>query len=118
MEKGTSVATKYTYLIRVLCAVLLWVFPMTHVQAEQVQLEWDPSAFTANDTSVAEAAGYKLYYWQPHWEVPDSIDVGDQTSFTLTHLDAGQLYIFAATAYNIAGDESVYSNRLTVMLPL
>jgi hypothetical protein len=91
---------------------------MVHAQTEQVHLEWDTPAFTPHDPPDTRVVGYKLYYWQPHWDVPGSIDAGNQTSFTLTHLATGQPYTFAVTAYNRAGDESVYSNRLSLTLPL
>jgi hypothetical protein len=118
MEKGASVATKYVGLIGVVFFSLLCVAPMTQAQEAQVRLAWDPPNYSVNDMPVVALAGYKLYYWQQHWEVPASIDVGSKTAFTLTHLETGQPYTFAATTYNIAGDESVFSNHLTLTFPL
>jgi PKD repeat protein len=74
--------------------------------AAQVSLFWqDPN------NNQAEVGGYNLYYWQTDWNTPASINVGKQTSHTLTDLEAGQTYHFAVTAHDgNGGRESVYSN--------
>lgn len=86
---------------------------ITRVLAAQVQLAWDDPH---NDP--ADVGGYILYYWQPQWEIPASVDVGNQTAYTLTGLEAGQPYAFAITAYDLHRErESSFSNVLTQTLP-
>jgi hypothetical protein len=81
-------------------------------QAAQVTLTWnDP-----NDTS-ARISGYNVYYWQPTWDVPESVDVGKQVTYTMPGLEVGQTYHFAVTAYQASGGESAYSNEVITTIP-
>ena len=81
--------------------------------AEQVTLAWDDPH---NDT--AEVGGYRLYYWQPTWEMPASVEVGRQTTYTLTNLEAGKTYTFAITVHDGQGDrESLISNEVSMTFP-
>ena len=91
-----------------LLVLLLGVAPAL---AGQVQLAWD-----APDVS-ATPAGYLLYYWQEPAGVPQSVHVGLQTTYTLTGLAGGATYTFAVTAYDADGNESDYSNIVTVTMP-
>lgn len=85
-------------------------------QAGQVQLAWDAPATNTDGTPITDLSGYKVYYWQPAWEFPGSVDVGDQTAHTLTGLTEGDAYSVAVTAYNVSGNESAYSNTITVTI--
>src|SRR5262249_46597553 len=59
-------------------------------------------------------AGYHLYYWQGSAGTPQSLDVGNQTTYTLTGLVDGTIYSFAVTAYTTLGVESSESQSITV----
>lgn len=73
--------------------------------AVQVQLTWDDP-----NNNPAGVGGYKLYYWRDPLQ-KTAIDVGKQTVYTLTGLEAGQTYNFAVAAYDGAGGrESASSN--------
>ena len=86
---------------------------ITRVLAAQIQLAWDDPH---NDP--ADVGGYLLYYWQHQWKIPASVDVGKQTTCTLTGLEAGQPYAFAITAYDSHRErESNFSNVVTQTLP-
>lgn len=79
------------------------------VRAAQVQLLWDDS------NNPAVVGGYTLYYWQPTWDTPESVDVGNHTSYTLTGLEDGQTYHIAITVYTPDRDEeSEYSEEIVV----
>lgn len=81
--------------------------------AADVNLQWDPSP----DTAVA---GYKVYYQADSQVLPFQgsgsvqgaapIDVQGRLTATVTGLEPGHTYYFAVTAYDDAGNESVYSN--------
>ncbi|MBE9471452.1 MAG: fibronectin type III domain-containing protein [Chloroflexi bacterium] len=83
-------------------------------QDSSVILSWDAHP------SFTTGWGYKVYYdtdssLPPYEgtglnEGDSPIDVGDDTSYTLTGLDPSQDYYFAVTAYDNEGHESWYSN--------
>lgn len=73
-----------------------------------VKLAWDPSPNPA-------VTGYKIYHSKSNWEQATVIDVGNRTEYTVTGLEAGVTYRFAATAYSKTGEESPLSKE--VMYP-
>src|SRR2546428_738116 len=78
--------------------------------AAQVALAWDAN-------TDPDLAGYKLYYSISSGSYQLSVDVGNQTSYTLSGLLEGQIYYFAATAYNLSGSESGFSNEVSKAIP-
>ncbi len=62
----------------------------------QISLAWDAVAHP-------EVGGYRIYYGQSSSHYTASIDVGNQTSYTLSGLEEGKIYYFAATTYNTTG---------------
>lgn len=81
-------------------------------QATEVTLAWDAN-------HEPDLAGYRLYCGKAPREYNFFVDVGSTPSATLTDLQDGNTYYVAVTAYDAAGDESDYSNEVTVnLLPL
>src|SRR2546427_1322742 len=74
--------------------------------AAQVALAWDAN-------TDPDLAGYKLYYSISSGSYQLSVDVGNQTSYTLSGLLDGRIYYFAATAYNLNLNESGFSNEVS-----
>lgn len=79
--------------------------------ALSVTLAWDASP-------GPNAIGYRVYwgtashiYWQ-------SLDVGSQTTGTVSTLASGTNYFFAVTAYNANGVESPFSNEAVYTAPV
>jgi len=70
--------------------------------AAQITLEWDPNTET-------DIAGYKVYYGTAPRTYGSPVDVGNEIRYSVTGLEEGQTYFFAATAYDAAGNESDYS---------
>jgi hypothetical protein len=68
-------------------------------------LTWEPS----NDPTVV---GYRVYYGPTSKVYGAPVDVGNDTTHTVTGLDDGRYY-FAVTAYNAIGLESGYSNEVS-----
>lgn len=56
-----------------------------------------------------------VHYGTASGTYSQGIDVGNTTSYTVYNLTDGQKYYFAATAYNAAGYQSVYSNEVSIM---
>ncbi len=70
-------------------------------QSAQVVLQWDPSS--------GPVAGYRIYYGTSSRVYDSSLDVGNTTTCTLSNLQDGSSYYFAATAVGTSGEESDYS---------
>ncbi len=87
----------------------LCLLPLS-VQAGEVMLAWDPPS--------TEYGGFILSYGTTSGNYSFSQDVGRQTTYTATNLNAGQTYYFAVKAYNSNRDtESPYSNQVAATLP-
>ena len=75
-------------------------------QTTQVTLTWDASVSSS-------VWGYILYYGYSSRNYSNSVDVGNQTHYTLSGLETGTTYYFAVAAYNRAGTiRSNFSNEV------
>ncbi len=97
--------------VNAVVAAIMTMGMSSAASASSVALQWDPSP----DTTVV---GYKVHYQadsttQP-FQGPAPLDVQNLTSTTVSNLDPSHSYSFAVTAYNTAGEESAYSNVVTV----
>jgi Concanavalin A-like lectin/glucanases superfamily/Domain of unknown function (DUF4082)/Fibronectin type III domain len=89
----------------------LFLFCSSNAQARQVALAWDAS------TSPG-VAGYQLSYGQISGSYAAQVDVGNQTSYTVTGLKDGATYYFAARAYNSGKTTwSEFSNEVSTTIP-
>src|SRR5687768_7364618 len=70
----------------------------TTVLAAEVKVTWDASI-------QPEVTGYNLYFGTTSRSYGTKINIGNQTSYTVTGL-AGGTYYFVVTAYNASGVES------------
>ena len=84
--------------------VLLVLVFASSAFAKDVTLSWDPSP-------TESVTGYFLYYsTSPDQPFPTVIDVGDVLTHTVEGLEDMTAYYFGVAAYDIVGQESVYSN--------
>lgn len=83
-------------------AALLAIHSST--RAAEVTLEWDPAP---------NAAGYRVYYGTAPGSYTQSNDAGASTTLTVTGLEQGKTYFFAARAYTESGVESPPSNEVS-----
>ncbi len=88
-----------------LVSVILFV-SITNSFAAQVTLTWN----TNNEDDIA---GYKIYYGNSSRNYNSIVDVGNQTSYTISNLVDGNTYFFASTAYDINGNESGFSKEIS-----
>jgi hypothetical protein len=102
-----------------LSSTLFFILILTawHANANQVDTSWEAPTVNADGTPLTDLAGYNLYYWQPSWLAPIVINVGNQTTYTLSDLEAGQTYNFAVSAYDTSGNESIQSQEVDVTIP-
>lgn len=61
--------------------------------------------------------GYKVYYGNSSQQYLGSLDVGDTTSVDVSNLGEGLTYYFAVTAYDVNGNESGYSQEVSIAIP-
>ena len=88
----------------------LITLPVTAAYAADVTLAWDPN-------TEPGITGYKIYWGPSSGNYTSSKDVGNNTSATITGLDEGKTYYFAATAYNSDGIESGFSRQISYTIP-
>jgi len=90
--------------------VLLLFFWIGSAYSAQVTLAWDPN-------TDPDLAGYRIHYGLLSDQYSNSVNVGNQTSYTLSNLTDGKTYYFAATAYDQAGYESDFSDEVVYSAP-
>jgi hypothetical protein len=66
---------------------------------------------------LTDIAGYKIYYGLTSRTYDFIKTVGTQTSYTLSGLEPGRTYYFTVTANDAAGNESRFSNEVSVTIP-
>jgi len=77
---------------------------------QNVTLAWNPSQNSA-------IAGYFLYYGPAAGVYTNRINIGNNTTASVSGLQEGQTYHFAVTAYNSAGTESALSSDISYITP-
>jgi hypothetical protein len=77
--------------------------------AGQATLSWDPNI-------DPEVAGYNVYWGIESGQYSESVDVGNQTNYTIYTLAEGQTYYFSVTAYDNIGFESDYANEVQTIV--
>ena len=73
-----------------------------------VTLTWDPG-------TSPEVAGYHLYYGAASGNYTNSIVMGNATTVTVSRLSSGVTYFFAVTAIGADGQESGFSDEISLV---
>jgi hypothetical protein len=94
-------------LLKVVPALFCLAFSIESFAAD-IQLAWDPNP-------EANLAGYKVYYGLAPGNYGVAINLGNQTTYTVTGLAVGTYY-FVVTAYNTLGLESDASNEVSATI--
>ncbi len=100
-------------LIGIVAFFFLLLIPLgvQHAHGASLTLAWDPNP-------DANLAGYKVYYGTASGSYSIVVDVGNWTSLTISSLEAGKTYYFAATAYAASGEESGKSDEIRYDTPV
>ena len=99
------------------CITLLVAFHF--ISALNCKLSWSAQVSLAWDRNVEpNIAGYKIHYGQSSNDYQYSVNVGNFTSATISGLTEGQVYYFAATAYDSVGNESGFSEEILYSVPV
>jgi hypothetical protein len=88
-------------LLFALCAM-----PLPAATAAEVTLAWDAN-------NEPDLDGYKVYYGSSSGNYSNSVDVGNVLEHTISGLQEGVTYYFAAKAYDTNENESGYSEEIT-----
>ena len=85
-------------------------------QEQDVNLSWAAPVERENGEpiSLAEIAGYRVYYGTTQGSYPNQVDIADRntTQVTLSNLATGTYY-FVITTYDVDGRESAFSQVVT-----
>lgn len=97
--------------LKLLGATLAFLCILPSLLASSVTLTWYPSPSSS-------IMGYIVYSGTASGNYTNKIDVGNNTTVTLSNLVAGSTYYFVVTCYNATGDESAPSNEASYSVPL
>ena len=87
-----------------LCVPLVFLLP-SFLHAASVSLAWDPSV-------SPNISGYRVYLGLLSRIYQPPIEIGNQTTYTVTGLGPGT-WFFAVTAFDVDGNESDFSNEVS-----
>lgn len=89
------------------------------LQAQTVTASWEAPTINEDGSPInGDLAGYTIYYGTVAGSYSSNIDVGDITTYSIVAgLTWGVKYYIAVTAYDFAGNESGYSEEVSIILP-
>ena len=91
------------------CFILALIFMVpSYLMAADVNFTWDAN-------TEADLAGYKIHAGSASGTYTETVDVGNVTAYTWSNIADGQ-WFWAATAYDTAGNESDYSNEVSLVI--
>lgn len=93
--------------------VNIHVARVTFAFTENVFSAW----LTWNANTEADLSGYNIYYDTASGQYGNKVNVGLDTSFSLSAFNDGLTRFFVVTAFDTAGNESDYSNVVVWMAP-
>ncbi|MGQ9570185.1 MAG: InlB B-repeat-containing protein [Thermodesulfovibrionales bacterium] len=78
-------------------------------------LSWEGPSANTDGSPITDLAGYKIYYGTSSGNYSEHIDVGNVKNYTIDNLVEGLTYYFAVTAYDTSGNESDFSNEVSLV---
>jgi hypothetical protein len=97
--------------MRALLLLLALLLPSVALGASAI-LTWDAPTTNVDGTPLTDLAGYKVYHGTAPRAYGSPIDAKLVTTYTFIGLGEGTHY-FAVTAYDLAGNESPFSNEVS-----
>jgi hypothetical protein len=104
-QLGPRLTPRVLHTLRGLAFGLFSLLLPVSALAGEVTLAWDPTA----DPNVA---GYRLYYGHQKGTYEGDVDVGMDTTITLTDLEEGKAYYFVLVAYDLDGEQGEVSEEV------
>jgi hypothetical protein len=102
---GPHLTSRILHTLGFLALGLLSLFLPVSALAGEVTLAWDPPG----DPNVA---GYRLYYGHQKGTYEGDVDVGLESTITLSDLAEGKAYYFVLVAYDINGEQGEVSEEV------
>jgi hypothetical protein len=106
-------------------ALGLLLATMSRLWAAEANLSWQAPTTNEDGSPLTDLDRYNIYYGPvsrgsqtnpADFQYPSSVPISaGQISYTLTGLTPGQIYYAAVTAMNTSGNESAYSNEITIV---
>ena len=101
----------------ILTAIVTLFFLYTSpIFAYPVTISWEAPTKNADGTPLTDLQGFRIYYGTSSRNYSHSIDVGNVTIYTANNATDGVIYYVAVTAYDSLGNESDYSNEVSIAL--
>jgi hypothetical protein len=99
------------WLANVLSVCLLAVGPSRLLASQSVELSWIPS-------TNADVDGYNVYYGTASGDYSFMLNLGNENSTVINHLNEGSTYYFVVSTVDSLGDESPLSQEVSYTIPL
>jgi len=97
------------WIIFLLSVIIGLLVSSTAIPAE-AKVSWDQN-------QESDLAGYSIYYGTSSGIYDNIIDVGNDTSYTVANLDSNTTYYFVVTATDSSGNESDFSEEVSIVIP-
>jgi hypothetical protein len=111
MERFPLIILSKRFVLSWIVYIGLFFLLGTQVYADDVTITWNPNG-------EGDLAGYNLYWGTASRKYPNSVDVGNKTTYTISGLNKGQTYYFAVTAYDTSNNESIWSSEVVYAMPI
>lgn len=102
---------------QLLIALFILILFSGVADAGNITLTVEPPTHNTDNSLLTDLAGYKIYYGNASGEYSISVVFGTEPIFYIPDLVGGQIYYFAAVAFNTAEIESAFSNEYFEVIP-
>ena len=110
MDKAVNRRLKHLVFELIMCGAVVLLFQFRVLAIQSVTLAWTPST----DTNVV---AYRIYFGTASGNYDSQVMVDNTNEVTISGLEDGVTYYFAATSIDSAGDESAFSNEAVYTVP-
>jgi Divergent InlB B-repeat domain/Fibronectin type III domain len=121
LKEGNCEKTMKTIKPKIIVFVFCLIVPITvtffHAStafAYSATVFWDAPTENADGTTLSDLEGYRVYYGTSSRNYSQSIDVRNVTAYIISDLVSEVTYYFAVTAYDTSGNESDFSNEVSL----
>ena len=107
LNRKECVMSKKMNMLLLIGGLILLILNFSLLNAAEVELLWQANSET-------DLGGYKIHYGTISKSYDVKIDVAKKITYTVNDLEENMLYFFALTAYDTLGNESSFSNEVSI----